>query len=333
MENGWKKKRIMLYLHGGLNSEAEVAKRIIAFKDVCLANEIYPVHIMWETDFWTSLKNNLFDIFTNDDKATIDWMKLREGVMEIKDRSFEITSAKLGTMLWDEMKENAQLASAEKPDINGKKRAMKIVADKGRAEYKKLSDVEKKKWEVHVVAHSAGAIFSAYALQTLAGIGIPIRSIQYMAPAISVQLFKDTTLKQINSGELPQPTVYVLSDRGERDDDVGPYGKSLLYLVSNAFERRRETPLLGMEKFINADDKSFDKVDQDVAAMLKKKINGWESLVIAGKAKATKKTGDDVCRSETHGGFDNDPFTLNSVLYRILKGEPARQFTERDLQW
>ena len=38
------------------------------------------------------------------------------------------------------------------------------------------------------------------------------------------------------------------SDSGERDDTVGPYGKSLLFLVSNAFERRRETPLLGMER-------------------------------------------------------------------------------------
>lgn len=332
-EKKWKKKRIMLYLHGGLNSEEEVARRIIAFKDVCLANEIYPVHIMWETDFWASLKNSLFDIFTRDDKATIDWMKLRQGVMEIKDRGFEITSAKIGTMLWDEMKENAQLASSDRLDSNGKKRAMKIVADKGRAKYNKLSDAEKKKWEVHIVAHSAGAIFSAYALQTLVDIGIPIMSIQFMAPAISVQLFKETILQQVNKNQVPTPTLYVLSDKGERDDDVGPYGKSLLYLVSNAFERKRETPLLGMERFINGADASFDKVDADIAAMLKKKVNGWESLVIAGKAKATKKTGEDICRCETHGGFDNDPFTLNSVLFRILKAEPPRAFTARDLQW
>lgn len=334
-ENKWRKRRIMLYLHGGLNSELEVARRIIAFKDVCLANEIYPVHIMWETDFWNSLKNNLFDIFTNDDKATINWMKLREGAMEIKDRGFEITSAKIGTMLWDEMKENAQLASSPNLDSNGKKRAMKIVADKGRAAYNRLPDAQKKSWEIHVVGHSAGSIYSAYALQTLAGIGIPIKSLQYMAPAISIDLFKKTLLQQISNGELPPPTLYVLSDRGERDDDVGPYGKSLLYLVSNAFERKRGTPILGMEKFINGDNSSLDPdlVDKDIAAMLKKKIAGREPLVIAGKAKATQKHGDDICRCETHGGFDNDPFTLNSVLFRILGYQPEREFTERDLQW
>src|SRR5205823_12955513 len=59
----WSKKRILLYLHGGMNSEKEVARRIISFKQVFLENEIYPVHIMWETDFWTSLKNDLFDLF------------------------------------------------------------------------------------------------------------------------------------------------------------------------------------------------------------------------------------------------------------------------------
>jgi hypothetical protein len=139
----------------------------------------------------------------------------------------------------------------------------------------------------------------------------------------------------IRENDALRPTIYVLSDKGERDDDVGPYGKSLLYLVSNAFERSRETPLLGMEKFINSENKQLNPklVDKEIAAMLRRKINGWESLVIAGKARATKRTGEDICRSETHGGFDNDPYTLNSVLYRILGDNPERMFDERDLQY
>ena len=36
----------MLYLHGGLNDEAGVAKRVVAYRDVFLANEIYPLHVM-----------------------------------------------------------------------------------------------------------------------------------------------------------------------------------------------------------------------------------------------------------------------------------------------
>src|SRR5690606_5320725 len=94
----------------------------------CLENEIYPVHIMWETDFWNSLKNDVFDLFTKDDsRARANWLgKLREGTMEILDRTFELTAAKPGTMLWDEMKENARLASAQG-------RAMHILAEAAKA--------------------------------------------------------------------------------------------------------------------------------------------------------------------------------------------------------
>jgi hypothetical protein len=237
--------------------------------------------------------------------------------------------------LWDEMKENARLASPRKGDRREKTRAMRIVTDQGLAAYNNLSVSERKKWEIHIVAHSAGSIFTAYAMNLLTEIGIPIKSIQFLAPAISVDLFKTEMLEKIAAKEVPQPTLYVLSDKGERDDDVGPYGKSLLYLVSNAFERIRETPILGMEKFINGRNTTLDrkKIDPDIAALLEKKVNGLDSLVIAGSARADKKTGPDISRSETHGGFDNDPFTMNSVLYRILGEKPVREFDVRDLQW
>jgi hypothetical protein len=334
-EKKWKKRRIMLYLHGGLNSEKEVARRVISFREVCLDNEIYPVHIMWETDFWNSLRNQVFDIFTGDDRASANWLgKLREAAYEIRDRTFELTASRPGTMLWDEMKENAQLASLKKADASARKRAMVILAEKGMQGFKKLDATEKKRWEIHIVGHSAGTIFTAYALEILLQMGIPVRSIQFLAPAISLQLFREKILPLIRGNDALRPTVYVLSDKGERDDQVGPYGKSLLYLVSNAFERKREWPLLGMEKFINSANRDLDPkyIDREIAALLQRNINGWPSLVIAGKAPARAKHGPDICRSETHGGFDNDPFTLNSVLFRILGKIPERPFEASDLQ-
>lgn len=41
--------------------------------------------------------------------------------------------------------------------------------------------------------------------------------------------------------------IDVLSNKNERPDSVGPYGKSLLYLVSRALESQHKTPILGME--------------------------------------------------------------------------------------
>ncbi len=331
----WKKKRIMLYLHGGLNSEKEVAKRVISYKQVCLNNEIYPVHIMWETDVWNTLKSDVFDIFTKDDRAEADWLnKFREGTMEILDRTFELTASKPGSLLWNEMKENARLAS-----IAG--RAMDFLAKSALKAFQDLNKTARSEWELHIVAHSAGAIFTAHAIDALIKIGVPVKSVHFMAPAISIQLFKNKLLKLIEEGLCPLPVLYILSDAGERDDNIGPYGKSLLYLVSNSFEEKRETPILGMEKFINPENKELNKgdnkkyIDTEIGKLYKTKTGELTNMVISGAVEPDKTIRPDISRSETHGGFDNDPFTLNSVLYRILGKAPAKgnEFTVRDLQF
>ena len=57
-------------------------------------------------------------------------------------------------------------------------------------------------------------------------------------------------------------------------------------------------------------------------------VGGLPSVVVAGTG---GKPGN-VSGSTTHGGFDNDPDTLNSILRRVLGAEPQRLFTARDLQ-
>jgi hypothetical protein len=127
-------------------------------------------------------------------------------------------------------------------------------------------------------------------------------------------------LPVIREGRCPIPSLFVLGDEAERADSVGPYGKSLLYLVSNAFEGRRGVPILGMEKFLGADD--------EVHKVAQRMVGGLPALVIAGRGHGAASTS----RSTTHGGFDNDPVTLNSILRRILGAEPVRPFTARDVQ-
>lgn len=329
----WEKKRLLLYLHGGLNSEEAVARRVIAFRDVLLENEIYPLHIMWETGFMESLKSMVEDYFTDTDPragGVADWLsKFREGLIEAKDRSFELTVSKPGTALWNEMKQNARLSS-EHPDGKG---GMQLLAKYAKEAIKEGSkqagrDVSKD-WELHVVAHSAGSIYAAYAMRHLVNSGVAFKSLHLMAPAITLDLFKKTVWPLIKSGKCPQPSLYILSDVGERDDNVKLYGKSLLYLVSNGFEGKRETPLLGMERFVS-DERGSEKVDKDMLAFFKKRVeSGLPSLVIAGKAGGPESTS----RSDSHGGFDNDEWTLNSILWRVLGKKPKREFDLRDLQY
>jgi len=65
----------------------------------------------------------------------------------------------------------------------------------------------------------------------------------------------------------------------------------LFYLVSNAFERKRQVAILGMERFIStkSQDPNKELMDEDVAALFRQNINGWPSLVIAGEgARSTR---------------------------------------------
>jgi hypothetical protein len=331
--SGWSKRRLLLYLHGGLNDEVTTAKRVVAFRDVCLQNEIYPLHVMWESGLMESLRGILRDLRTDVDEragGVADWMrKLRDGLLEARDRTLELTLAAPGGGLWREMKENARLAS-EHPDRRGGFQLMKEAATRSLAA---VADAERKTWEIHVVGHSAGSILAAWALEHLLTLAVPVRTVQFMAPAITVQLFKRLMLDKIRNGQCPLPTLYLLSDVGELDDDVGPYGKSLLYLVSNAFEGRRETPLLGMERYVNPRGVERQFVDSDLGTLFSRKVDGRSSLVIAGAGPAGDDPHHTRSRSDSHGGFDNDEATMNSVLWRILGKAPKRPFTSRDLSY
>ena len=237
----WPKRRVLLYLHGGLNSEADVAGRVVALRDVMLANHIYPLHIMWESGAAETLRHIVDDILGGIFSRAGGFMDtVRNIADEGRDRSLELTTARIGGAMWREMTENARLAS-NREDGNG---AMQIALDAVEHELTQTQPGEAARWELHIVAHSAGAIYLAHALQRLLASGIPVKSVQLMAPAMTIDLFREHMFAPISSGACPAPRTYILSDEAERDDTVGPYGKSLLYLVSNAFEKSRGQPLL-----------------------------------------------------------------------------------------
>jgi pimeloyl-ACP methyl ester carboxylesterase len=326
----WKKKRVLLYLHGGLNDEDAVARRVVAYRDVLLANQIYPLHIMWESGVFQTLGGIVQDVFTDVDEragAVADWMqRLRDGLGEAKDRSLELTLSPLGTAMWREMKENARLASKH-PDGIG---AMALIARHALAALAAHPPAERARWEIHVVGHSAGSIFAAHALEHLIKLESALKSIQFLAPAITIADYKALVVPRVEERSCPLPTIYNLSDAAERADTVGPYAKSLLYLVSNAFEGQRGTPLLGMTRYLVADEQGCrDDVDAPLARMHAKKVDNRPSLVITGGKASTGS----FSQSTTHGGFDADVATMNSVLQRILGSAPAQAFTERDLSF
>ena len=57
------------------------------------------------------------------------------------------------------------------------------------------------------------------------------------------------------------------------------------------------------------------------------------NLIIAGTKREAEDKATASSQSGSHGGFDNDIATMNSVLYRILGGAPTRPFSRHDLNY
>jgi hypothetical protein len=151
----------------------------------------------------------------------------------------------------------------------------------------------------------------------LVNAGFDFKTLQFFAPAITVDDFKTLVVPSITAGRCPVPRTYVLDNAEELDDTVGPYGKSLLYLVSNAFEGKRLRPILGMKAFLA----------NDPALM------GLLGPTLVTSNPSMKTAGFPSSASKSHGGFDNDPPTMNSMVQHITGAPPVERFELRHLQY
>ncbi|WKZ18798.1 MAG: C1 family peptidase [Candidatus Jettenia sp. CY-1] len=321
----WRKRRILLYAHGGLTNESSAIQRVADYRTALLEEEVYPLAFIWKTDFWTTLTNILKDAVSRRRPegfldATKDFMLNR------LDDALEPMVRMLGGKLhWDEMKENAVGATVES-------RGGARIAARYLTELAKDPSVE-----IHVAGHSAGGIFHAPLVQLLAaegkitsgpmkgkrGYGLKVASCTLWAPACTTELFKQTYLPVIQEGNIGHFTLFTLTDDAEQDDHCASvYNKSLLYLVSNALEDKPRIPLfrdgealLGMEKFVRADNDLVKRFDT-------KKVQ-W----ILSPNNAAPGT-PDHSTAISHGDFDDDKPTLRATLARILQeSEVTAQFT------
>ena len=210
------------------------------------------------------------------------------------------------------MKDNAARASAA---LGGGR----FTAERIAACFATLEDAE-----LHLVGHSAGSIFLAHLLDVFDELDLPVKSLTLFAPACTLDLFEAGIARHVGR-RIERYAQFNLSDEVERDDKVGPvYHKSMLYLVSESFEPRHRAPLLGMEAFVRPDRKSLKKMpeeDQKQIARVKRVIgaprveNGKTTIRAQDVAAGLKLES----TSTSHGGFDNDEPTLNSML-RIVTG-------------
>ena len=290
-------KHLVFYAHGGLNSPRASANRIAAMKPVFKANNTYPFHFMYDT----GLMEELLDVVLRRDGDR----SRAAGMGDIWDAGIERLTRVPGRALWREMKEGART-----PFLGNGAGTRSIAALLGAAR----SDVK-----IHLVGHSTGAILLAHLLHRLTKFenARRITSCSLLAPACTIKDFQKYYAPLLSAPRrdfgINEMQVYNLSRRLELDDNVAQvYRKSLLYLVSRAFEEKKGEPLLGIEEHA-------DGISRDVEFLYSEGPDGGESAT----------------HSTSHGGFDNDPVTMNSILMKILNVDelPDMCFTKDNLDY
>ncbi len=226
---------VLLYAHGGLVSEDTAVQRVADYRATLLERQIYPLSFIWKTDYWSTLTNIVQDALRKRrPEGFLD--NAKDFMLDRLDDALEpIARALTGKAQWDEMKQNALLATRSKQG------ALRHVADLIADLRAKMPDLE-----VHVVGHSAGSILHAPFISRLTGpkknggLSVPVNTCTLWAPACTIKLFQENYLPAIQSGRIERFALFTLTDKAEQDDNCANiYHKSLLYLVSNAFEEFR----------------------------------------------------------------------------------------------
>ncbi len=297
--------RLMFYAHGGLNDEASALAAAHARIDWWKSNDIYPIYFIWETGLGETLGQMLEG-----------WRQSRAAGRNVfsdhvSDPLIEAFAHRtLGVNLWDTMKTSAERASAATGGAF-------YVAEKLAAFCSQhAGDVE-----VHAAGHSAGAIFQTHFLPCALARGVPrIDSLHLLAPAVRTDLFRNNLYTHIGEGQgVDALTVYTMADSFEKDDNCAlVYRKSLLYLIYKGLEFDVDTPILGLERCLRS--------DGDLKRLFG--LAGARAVADVVWSDNQQERGRSASRARTHGGFDDDPATMGSIVRRVLGKQDADPIVE-----
>jgi len=299
----WKKKRILLYAHGGLVGEKGAVQRVAEYRKAMMDVEVYPLAFVWHSDFWSTLKNILSDsLRQRQSEGFFD--KAKDFMLDRLDDTLEpIARYAGGKAQWAEMTENAHAATTSTAG------GARIVIQALKALVAADPDIE-----IHIAGHSAGSVFMGPVVKEISKFST-ISTCHLWAPACTTTFFKKYYLPLMKGPgrAIREFALYTLNDTAERDDHCARiYNKSLLYLVSNAFEEEYHplkwgwpgAPLLGMEKFI--------KADKEIRELFNNKTATW---ILSPNSESNKLK---ASKSTSHGGFDDDKPTVKGTLARIV---------------
>jgi hypothetical protein len=322
-----KSHKLLIYAHGGLNSESESISRVRAIAPYAIDAGIYPLFITWRSGPLETISDLVEEAFARLGFGARGAEPARGWADRITDRTDRMLETWLrapGAALWGQMKLNAERASSH---ADGGARLM--------VGHLKALAREIPKLEIHLIGHSAGAIVLGALLDRLKEARLPAATLRLFAPACTARFALDHYRPAV-SGRIVDPAhwyIHVLSDDNEKDDSVGPYRKSLLYLVSRSFEDVHKTPLLGLDQLFDAGSTSGESADGMWASSSLKDATGWLDFWTTLKTDRTHRlvldrrtvsTGSQSIQS-AHGCFDNAVDIMGDALGYIVNPKAPKR--------
>ncbi len=276
---------VVLYAHGGLVSERDAGKAAKDWIDGFEAAGIFPMFMFWESDFLTILRDRIMNELRNRGElpaggplSFVDdfWSDRVEGIARVAAR-----------WAWNDMKIRAEAVSDH-------------AAGGARLLLDRLTPL-RNRIRLHLVGHSAGTVLHARLLRELAAGGWTVESLNLLAPASTVDQYRRDIEPLVRSGTVRRAAQFHLTDECENNEGGAMraallYKRSLLYLISNAFEGARGVPVLGMDKFFK----------RDVAPTLPPNY----TVRVAPSSGASGAV--------RHGDFDDDKKTRAAVISHLL---------------
>lgn len=293
--------RVLFWAHGGLVSEKDSLRYVIDYGKLWESAGIYPVYFVWKTGVLDSLSSLMGG------GGQRGWF-----TDMVSDPLLELTLRGAATTVWSAIKNIAAAACAPSGGATVAAELLRKFYDANRADV-----------QCYAAGHSAGSIFHAHWLPKLAAANIPVQELFLLAPAATVELFAEKLQRLIGGKQsIRHCSMFTMTEDAERHDTViSTYRKSLLYFVSRACEAHPEQPVLGLAECLRTSPAMRTCWGLDANAAASGEIVYSPNRAYAG-ARASNST--------SHGDFDNDPDTLNSLARRITGNAAVGPFNEKN---
>lgn len=215
----------------------------------------------------------------------------------------------VGGLIWKTMKKDT--ADSFGPDLHAHGGTAFIDALKAQADANNPP-------RILLIGHSTGAVYISEFLKHADKV-LPASfkfDVIYLAPASTFRLTAQTVDQYKH--RIAALRMFTMTDENEKKDKLVPvlYPHSLLYFVSGVVEPEVDMPIVGMQRFYDTQKFTSNKFPSVSA------VRGYmDSIPNSAIWSATKAAGAGLkTASLSHGDFDNDETTLDSITHIIKNG-------------